>query len=367
MKAITLIPGTTNVSVQEVPEPTIHAGNEVKVKILQVGICGTDREEAAGGRASAPDGKKELIIGHEMFGQVVETGKNVRSVKPGDYAMFTVRRGCGECAACLNDRSDMCFTGNYTERGIKGADGFQSQYVVDKEEFIVKIPEAIKEIGVLTEPMSVAAKAIDEAVNIQTARLPLFDETQNWLTGKKALIAGIGAIGLMAAFALRLQGAEVMGMDIVDEHTLRPSLIKKIGGTYIDSRKMPVENLDDIYGQFDLVFEAAGVAKLQLELIDALGINGIYVATGIPHGHRPLNLPVASLMQQLVLNNQVVVGSVNAGIKHYKMAVDFLEACHQRWPALISQTITERVPYSDFKTALKSQSVDEIKVVVDWE
>lgn len=124
MKAIALIPGTTQVSLVDVAEPVINAADEVKIKIWQVGICGTDREEVEGGRADAPAGKKELIIGHEMFGQVVETGNAVTKVKPGDFAMFTVRRGCNECAACLNNRSDMCYTGKYTERGIKGADGF---------------------------------------------------------------------------------------------------------------------------------------------------------------------------------------------------------------------------------------------------
>jgi threonine dehydrogenase-like Zn-dependent dehydrogenase len=113
------------------PEPEIAAPDDVKVRVLQVGICGTDREEAAGGRAEAPPGADELVIGHEMLGQVVEVGPAVSQVQPGDYAVFSVRRGCGQCPACTIDRSDMCYTGGYAERGIKARDGYQAEYVVD--------------------------------------------------------------------------------------------------------------------------------------------------------------------------------------------------------------------------------------------
>lgn len=366
MKAIAIVPGTTKVSLIDVKEPAITAPDEVKIKVWQVGICGTDREEVSGGRADAPAGKKELVIGHEMFGEVVEVGSHVTKVSKGDYGVFMVRRGCGKCKACLNGRSDMCFTGQYTERGIKGADGFQAEYVVDKEQYLVKVPAEMKEIGVLTEPMSVASKAIDEAMIIQQARLKEFDDEKNWFNGKKALIAGIGAIGLMAAFALRLRGAKVIGMDIVDEDSLRPQILKKIGGTYVDGRKVPTTDLDEACGESDFIFEATGIAKLQIQLLDALAINGIYVATGIPGGSRPLTIEAGTLLQQLVLKNQVFLGSVNASIHHYQMAVNDLNACLQKWPEPIRTVITEKIPYRQFEKALHQHAADEIKVVVDW-
>lgn len=366
MKAISLVPGTTNISLDEVEEPKINQPHEIKMQVIRVGICGTDREEASGGRADAPVGKKELIIGHEMFGQVIEVGEKVSAVKIGDYGLFTVRRGCGKCTACNNNRSDMCFTGDYTERGIKAADGFQSQFVVDHEEYFIAVPAEIKELGVLTEPMSVASKAIDEALIIQGARFQDFEKSAEWFRGKKALIAGIGAIGILAAFALRLRGAEVYGMDIVDEDTLRPQVLKQIGGKYVNGNEVKVTDLDDYLGDMDFVFEAVGFAELQIELIDALGVNGIYVATGIPAGNRPITLDGADLMRQLVLKNQVVLGSVNASINHYKMAVDDLYGSHIKWPEAINRIITERVPFKDFDKALHQHSVDEIKVVIEW-
>lgn len=366
MKAIALEPGTTNVYLTDIDEPQIKAGDEVKIKVWQVGICGTDREEASGGRADPPENKEKLIIGHEMFGQVVEIGADVKTVKVGDYGVFSVRRGCGKCEACNNNRSDMCYTGQYTERGIKAANGFQCEYVVDKEQYLVQVPEKIKDFGVLTEPMSVAAKAIDEALLMQEARLKGIIHTENWLEGKRVLIAGIGAIGLLAAFALRLKGAEVTGMDIVPEESLRPQLLQAIGGYYVNGKDIEVTNIDEVYGAFDFIFESAGIAKLQFNLIDALGINGVYVMTGIPSGERPDLIKTAEIFQQMVLKNQVVLGSVNASPAHYGMAVDYLTAAADKWPEQIRQVITEKVPYNDFGKVLHEHSEEEIKAVVDW-
>jgi len=366
MKAIALEPGTSKVSLDEVEEPQITLPDEIKMRILQVGICGTDREEATGGRADAPPGEKKLILGHEMFGEVVEVGEQVTTVRKGDLGVFSVRRGCGKCPACKNNRSDMCYTGDYTERGIKEIHGFQAQFVVDQEQYFVKVPEAIRNIGVLTEPMSVAAKAIDEAMSIQKARFSDIEKKEYRLEGKKALVAGIGAIGLLGALALRLRGAEVYGLDIVDEDSLRPQILKQIGGSYIDGRIVKAEDIDEKIGHFDFIFEATGFAELMIELIDSLAINGIYVATGIPGGSSCVSIPGPDLMRQLVLKNQVMLGSVNASPAHFAMAVNDLVEAKKKWPEAMSRIITERIPYTEFQTAM-AETREEIKVVVEWE
>ncbi len=365
MKAIAIEPGTTSSSLINQQEPQISGPHDVKVKMLEVGICGTDREEALGGRADAPENSRHLIIGHEMFGKVVETGEKVTTVRAGDYAVFTVRRGCGECVPCNNNRSDMCYTGKYKERGIKELHGFETEYVVDHEQFIVKVPVSIKSVGVLTEPMSVAQKAIDEALLIQSARLPevKYDE---WMKGRRALVAGVGAIGLLAAFALRLRGAEVVGLDIVDGNSKRPRILKEIGGTYLDSRRIKTTDIDDKYGEFDFIFEATGVAALSFDLIDVLGRNGIYVMTGIPGGERPVCFSGAEIMKQIVLKNQVVLGSVNASTRHFAMAIDDLEKARNKYGKLINEVITRKVPNTAFMDALHHQSDDDIKTVIEW-
>ena len=238
MKAITVVPGTKNVRLVDRPEPSISAPDQIKVLVLRVGICGTDREEAAGGRAQAPPSHEDLVLGHEMFGKVVETGRRVQKVKPGDYAVFTVRRGCGKCRPCAMNRSDMCQTGLYSERGISGLDGYQTEYVVDHEQYIVRVPPELEAVGVLTEPFSVAEKAITEAIQFQRIRLPDSSASPDWVSGKRCLIAGLGPIGLLAALALRLRGAEVWGLDVVDAGTVRPQWLHLIGGHYLDGRRI---------------------------------------------------------------------------------------------------------------------------------
>ena len=366
MKAVALTPGTTRISMIDIPEPVVTSLDDVKVRVLRVGICGTDREEASGGRALAPQGRPELVIGHEMFGQVVETGKSVTRVKPGDYAVFTVRRGCGECMPCLMNRSDMCLTGKYRERGIWGRDGYQTEYAVDQEQYIVRVPKDLETVGVLTEPLSVAEKAIDESVRIQSARLPEAAATPDWLYGKRCLVAGLGPIGLLAALALRLRGAEVYGTDVVDATSARPQWLGHIGGKYIDGRNVPPDEVERELGQMDMIFEATGVASLEFNLLDALGKNGVYVLTGIPGGDRPLRLDAAELIRRLVLGNQVMIGSVNASRDHFQMAVDDLSHARLRWGDHVAGLISHRRPYTEFQNALARHETDEIKVVLEW-
>lgn len=366
MHAIAVVPGTTTVRLVERPEPAIAAPDEVKVRVLQVGVCGTDREEAAGGRARAPDGQKELILGHEMLGRVEAVGQAVTRIAAGDYAVLTVRRGCGRCRPCTMNRSDMCRTGDFTERGIWGLDGYQAEYVVEKEQYAVRVPPDLSSTGVLTEPLSVAEKAIDEAVRLQRARLPEAPAAPDWLSGCRCLVAGLGPIGLLAAMVLRLREAEVRGLDLVDARSARPRWLEGIGGHYVDSRQVPPDRAAAALAPMDLIFEATGVPGLAFNLLDALAPGGVYVLTGIPGGSRPLQIPGADLIRQLVLDNQLVVGSVNAATQHFQMAVDDLARAHRRWGELPARLITHRHRYTDFGAALGRPSADEIKAVVEW-
>lgn len=366
MKAIAIIPESTTIRTIDVPEPSITEPDQIKVKVRQVGICGTDREEVSGGRSMPPQGQNELVIGHEMIGQVVEIGKSVTRVKPGDYTVFTVRRGCGACLPCLMNRSDMCLTGNYSERGIWKQNGYEAEFVVDKEQYAVHIPDELKDIGVLTEPMSIVEKALDEATRIQSIRLPDAPATPNWIFHRHCLVAGLGPVGLLGALALRLRGAEVYGIDIVDESSPRAQWLIAIGGRYVDGRKVAADHVDQAIGPMDLILEAAGIAQLDFDLIDALAINGVFVLTGIPGGDRPIQISGADLMRKFVLNNQVMIGSVNASRDHYQMAVDDLANARIRWGDLIGKLITHRYAYQDYIRAFHNHQDGEIKAVIDW-
>lgn len=366
MKAISVRPGTTAIRLVDCEEPAVRMTDDIKLRVVRVGICGTDREEAAGGRCAPPDGRDELIIGHEMIGQVIETGAAVTKVKVGDYAVFSVRRSCGKCPACRMNRSDMCYSGDYRERGIWKLDGYQTEFVVDREQYVIRVPQQVADLGVLTEPLSVAEKAIDESIRLQASRLPDISAAGEWLKGRRCLVAGLGPIGLLAVMALRLRGAEVFGMDVVEESSVRPQWLIGIGGKYIDGRTVAPDRVIATTGPFNLIFEATGVASLAFNLLDMLALNGIYVLTGIPAGSRPLDIPGAELIRQLVLDNQVMLGSVNASPDHYRMAVDDLVKAQARWGEQVAGLVTHRHHFTDFAEGLKHHGDDEIKVVVEW-
>ncbi|MDE3178080.1 MAG: glucose 1-dehydrogenase [Acidobacteriota bacterium] len=366
MKAIAIVPGSAGSLLVERPEPAISAPDEVKMRVLRVGICGTDREEVIGGRASAPAGQKELVIGHEMFGQVTGVGSSVTRVKAGDHAVFTVRRGCGECLSCLMNRSDMCQTGKYRERGIKGLDGYETEFVVDKEQYVVRVPPELAAVGVLAEPLSIVEKAIDESLRLQRVRRPDAALMPDWLYGRRCLVAGLGPVGLLAAMALRLRGAAVFGLDIVDSSTARPQWLAYIGGEYIDGRKVTPDKVGASVGLMDLIVEAAGIASLEFNLLDALAPNGVYALTGIPGGDRPIQIPGAALVRQLVLGNQAMVGSVNAARGHFQMGVDDLAHGRLLWGGHIEKLITRHLAPDQFAETLEHHSPDAIKEVVEW-
>ena len=366
MKAIAIIPGTSTVKLVDRPEPSVTQPDEVKIRVLHVGICGTDREEVSGGRAEAPPGVQELVIGHEMFGQVVEVGKAVTRVHPGEYAVFTVRRGCGHCLPCLMNRSDMCRTGEYRERGIKGEDGYQTEFVVDTEQYLVPVPAELQPVGVLCEPLSVVAKAIHEAGHLQMARLPDAPTLLAWPQGRRCLISGLGPVGLLAAMVLRLHGAEVVGIDVVSADSPRPQWLTAIGGQYVNDRDTPPEQLAKTLGGMDIIVEATGVPKLAFNLLDALARDGIYVLVGVPGKEREISIPGAELLRRMVLNNQVLFGSVNAARTHFQLAIDELLCAHFRWGQQLERLITNLYPSTQYEQALTEHDPNEIKVVVDW-
>ncbi len=366
MEAIGIVPGEGRPRFVERAEPVLDAVDDIKVRVLSVGICGTDREQSEGGRALAPPGSRTLVIGHEMFGEVVDTGSDVTTVAPGDLAVFTVRRGCDNCLPCKMNRPDMCRTGDLRERGIWGLDGYQAPLVVDTESYVVRVPDELESVGVLCEPLSVAEKAVDECIRLQEARLPGTAATPNWLHGRRTLVAGLGPIGLLAALALRLRGAVVYGLDIVDANTARPQWLKAMGGRYIDGREIAAHRIDEDVAEMDVIVEAAGVAKLGFNLIDALALDGVYVLTGIPGGDRPVDIPAADLMRSLVLGNRLMVGSVNASQAHFRMAVEDLTRAAERWPGHLDKLITHRYPHRDFEEALQAHPSDAIKSIIAW-
>jgi threonine dehydrogenase-like Zn-dependent dehydrogenase len=188
----------------------------------------------------------------------------------------------------------------------------------------------------------------------------------DWLSGKRCLVAGLGPIGLLAALSLRLRNADVSGLDVVDADAARPRWLNRIGGRFVDGRQVTPDYPIDQGGTFDVTVEATGIASLDLLLLDGLAMNGVYAVTGIPAGDRPLNIDGAKIIRRLVLQNQVLVGSVNASRDHFQLAVDDLVLSETRWPHHVADLITHRHSYADFDVAFEHHGSDEIKVVLEW-
>lgn len=366
MKALALVPGTTRLGLVERPEPRLDGPTDVTVQVLEVGICGTDRDQVRGGRSLAPAGRNELVIGHEMLGRVREVGREGTRFAPGDLCVAVVRRPCAQCTPCAMRRQDMCVTGEYLERGIWGLDGFDVETIVEPEEYLVPVPGAIASTGVLVEPLSVAEKALDLVLRLQQSRLPDATVTPAWFHDRSCLVAGLGPVGLLTALALRLAGAVVYGLDVVDRGSARARWLEAIGGRYVDGREVPASAVEDVIRPMEVIVEAAGAARLQFNLLEALAPSGAYVLTGIPEGESCIELPAAELLRRLVLNNQVMAGSVNAARDHYVSAVDDLVRARERWGTHVDTLITARVPFERAADVFAARSPGEIKTVLCW-
>src|SRR5499426_2613205 len=265
MKAVAVVPGKPDsVHLTELPKPSVDeiaGGRGVLVKVLRVGVDGTDKEINAAEYGAPPAGFDFLVIGHEGFGQVEAVGPNVTEVRPGDYVVATVRRP-GTSIYDLIGTNDMTTDDTYFERGINLRHGFLTEYYVDDAEFIVKIPQGLKEVGVLLEPTTVVEKGIAQAYEIQR-RLRVWKP-------KRAAVMGAGTIGLLATLVLRLKGLQVTTFGKTPRPYLNSELIESIGATYQSTDGLSILEGAKKYGPFDLIFEATGNSSVVFESMQAL-------------------------------------------------------------------------------------------------
>ena len=354
-KGIAVTPGKPNSArVQSVPVASLGEG-ELMLRVLEVGICGTDEEINAGLYGAPPAGTGYLIPGHESLTEVVEIGRGVTDWVPGDLAVPIVRRPCPEfCPACARGRWDMCLTGDYRERGISGLQGMLREYMTDRADFVVRVPKTLRDCAVLVEPLSIVEKAVGETLQLQH-RSPV--------PPQRALVTGAGPIGLLAALLLRSRGLEVHVLDRRPKDSTKARIAVAAGAIYIDDSETTLE--DATKGMtFDLAVEASGYAPLLFRALSKLGRNAALVLTGVTAGHHALTIDVDLVNQELVLENQLLVGSVNAARHHYTAAVADIARWKKRYRGLLPQLITSRHPLDRFTDALQ-KSPDGIKPVVE--
>ena len=377
MLAVGMVRGKPGVHHFEIPKPEIKQADEVLVRVKEVGVDGTDFNLLRYGLQDIAEGRNEMAMGHEMVGVVEVVGSGVESLVPGDPVTITVRRGCGQCEPCRHNQSDMCMTGLYTERGIHKRDGFLTQFVVDQEQYMLKVPPDLVKLAVFTEPLSIAEKGIEQIRVIQS-RLPWSCPhpehgflASDWGGCKTALVVGAGPLGLLAIALLRLVGVFTCATDIVPEDSPKVHLVRHMGAKYIDARhKKPGEVVElccGTAGALDIIFEASGAAATAVELIPHMSRSSIYVMTGIPRGDLNIQLDAAQLVRQVVRYNQVVVGSVNSNRSHFEMALKDIGEAESRFNGMLSEMITHRFRLEDYQQAFALSDPKHIKTVIEVE
>jgi threonine dehydrogenase-like Zn-dependent dehydrogenase len=338
MKAIAVFPGKPNsVHLVEMEQPQVAdvpEGRGVLVRVLRVGVDGTDKEINAAEYGAAPPGYDFLVIGHESFGQVEAVGENVREVKPGDYVVATVRRP-GHSIYDLIGTNDMTTDDTYYERGINLLHGYLAEHYVESADFIVKIPQGLKQVGVLLEPLTVVEKGITQAYEIQR-RLRVWRP-------KRAAVLGAGTIGLLATLVLRLRGLEVVTFGKTPKPYLNSDLIEAIGASYETTTDLPVIEGAKKYGGFDLMFEATGYSPLVFDSMQALGKNGVLVVSSVTGGDRKVEVPADKINLGFVLGNKVMVGTVNANREYFEAGVGDMAQAEAEYPGWLSRLLTHPV------------------------
>jgi threonine dehydrogenase-like Zn-dependent dehydrogenase len=345
MRAITVVPGRAgSAELREVPEPD-PAHGAVLVQGLNLGVCGTDREIAGGEYGWAPPGEERLVLGHESLGRVLEAPGDA-GVRPGDLVAGIVRRPDPvPCRCCATGEWDMCRNGRYTERGIKELPGFGAERWRIEPEFAVRVDSSLERVGVLLEPASVLAKAWEHIDRILGRACT---------DARVALITGAGPIGLLGALMAVQRGLETHVLDLVTEGP-KPALVADLGATY-HAGSIPETGL-----QPDVIVEATGVGRLVFDAIENTAPGGVVCLTGVSPAGRAIDVDAGSINREMVLENDVVFGSVNANRRHYELAAQALARAERAW---LERLITRRVPLERWSEALEKRP-DDIKVVIE--
>jgi len=338
MKAIAVRPGTPgSVHLAELARPSLDEvpnGRGVLVKVLRVGVDGTDKEINAAEYGAAPAGYKFLVLGHESFGRVEAVGVNVTELQPGDHVVATVRRP-GTSIYDHIGTPDMTTDNTYNERGISLRHGYLTEFYVDDAEFIVKVPNGLKEVGVLLEPATVVEKGITQAFEIQR-RLRVWKP-------RRAAVMGAGTIGLLATLVLRLRGLDVTTFALSRKPYLNSDLVESIGARYVSTQETLISDGAAQYGPFDLIFEATGHSPVVFDSMRALGKNGVLVLSSVTGGDRKIEIPADKINLEFVLGNKVMVGTVNANRECFENGVRDLSQAELEYPGWSKRLLTHPV------------------------
>jgi glucose 1-dehydrogenase len=339
MRAVAVRPGVADsLHVRSIPRPSaddVVGGRGVLVRVLRVGLCGTDREIVAAEFGEGPPGDDFLILGHESLGRVEAVGPGVPAeLGVGTLVVATVRRP-GTSPYDAIGSFDLSTTDDFPERGIRRAHGFLAERYVDEPEFLVPLPQSLASVGVLLEPLSIVEKGIRQAFEIQR-RLRIWEPA-------RAAILGAGPIGLLTALALRLRGIEVSVYSRRESPYLNSELVEAVGGRYVSSSSTSLADLARDAGPLDLMLEATGFSPLAFEAADVLGPNGVLVLASVTGGDQTVEIPADRINQGFVLGNKVMVGTVNAHRDDFVEGIEDLLRAEASFPGWLDRLLTTRI------------------------
>ena len=272
---------------------------------------------------------------------------------------MTVRRPCPHpsCVACREGRQDFCYTGDFTERGIKQAHGYMTEFVVEEQQYLNPVPRELRDVAVLVEPLTIAEKSLEQLWMVQR-RLPWDcpdDPGKPPVHCRRAVVLGAGPVGLLGAMALKVEGFDVSVYSRSADHEEKNAIVSAIGAQYIAAETHSAEEMAKIAGPIDVVYEATGASSVAFEVLKHLGPNAVFVFTGVPGRKGPIPTDTDEIMRNMVLNNQLVLGSVNAPPQAFQSAIQHLGIFDQRWPETLRSVITGRFPLERALDALKAQ------------
>jgi len=285
------------------------------------------------------------VLGHEALGVVERSGYGFTR---GQLVTATVRRACGHCIACAEESPDSCLSGDYSERGITRLHGYARELVAEDPAQLVAIPGSLGRLGVLAEPMSICERALRHARTI--------GGRQPWQL-ERALVIGAGAIGLLMTYLLRLANVEVWTASLEPAN----ELITQSGAHYGTTRDTELSEL----GTFDLVVDAAGDAHLIAHALGRLRRSGVACILGIDPRAQKLELDGSLLGVDLILQNHVLFGSVNAHRRDWLAAVADLDEARERWPEALQRFVDVRVPVDRFQEAFEHRGGKATLVLAD--
>jgi threonine dehydrogenase-like Zn-dependent dehydrogenase len=337
--------------------PRLEPGpGEVRIRVIRVGVCGTDQEIIQAHFGTAPPGEASLVLGHEMLGEVEAVGEGVAEFVAGDLVTATVRRPDG-CPACEAGQPDMCQWHGYTERGILGQHGFMSETIVDDPRWLIRVPRELEPIAVLVEPLSVVEKAVRQANLIQ-------QRITSWAP-KTALVLGAGPIGLLGSLLLRSHGMEVYTMARRPGPHAASEILAVAGAHYVASQETSVKQLAAEVPPFDLIIEATGSSEPAFEAMEVIGNNGVLMLLSGTGGSATKTIPIDAINRSLIGGNKVVAGSVNSAKEDFELGVVDLARFEKLWPGLTARLITRRLNgLGDYSRILEKPAGD-IKTVIE--